>query len=88
MAQVTVSEGITPLTAASPLRAVRDAKRSPHTALQSAGLCHSESHSLRETARSQADRTALEQEIDGLVYKLYDLTPEEIAIVEEATRGR
>jgi len=25
----------------------------------------------------------LEQEIDQLVYKLYDLTPEEIAIVEE-----
>jgi len=25
----------------------------------------------------------LEREIDQLVYKLYDLTPEEIAIVEE-----
>jgi adenine-specific DNA-methyltransferase len=29
-----------------------------------------------------ADATALEQEIDQMVYKLYDLTPEEIAIVE------
>jgi len=30
----------------------------------------------------KADTTALEREIDQLVYKLYDLTPEEIAIVE------
>jgi hypothetical protein len=30
----------------------------------------------------------LEREIDGLVYLLYELTPEEIAIVEEATRGK
>jgi len=29
-----------------------------------------------------ADTTALEREIDQLVYRLYDLTPEEIAIVE------
>jgi hypothetical protein len=36
----------------------------------------------------QADTTALEREIDGLVYQLYELTPEEIAIVEEATRGK
>ena len=36
----------------------------------------------------KADTTALEREIDQLVYKLYDLTPEEIAIVEEATRGK
>ena len=35
-----------------------------------------------------ADTTALEREIDQLVYKLYDLTPEEIAIVEESTRGK
>jgi len=28
------------------------------------------------------------REIDQLVYMLYDLTPEEIAIVEEATRGK
>ena len=31
---------------------------------------------------SEADVSALEAEIDQLVYKLYDLTPEEIAIVE------
>jgi hypothetical protein len=30
-----------------------------------------------------ADTSALEREIDEMVYKLYDLTPEEIAIVEE-----
>ena len=32
-----------------------------------------------------ADTTELEYEIDQIVYSLYDLTPEEIAIVEEAT---
>ena len=33
---------------------------------------------------SQADTSSLllEQQIDAMVYKLYDLTPEEIAIVE------
>jgi hypothetical protein len=36
----------------------------------------------------QADTTALEREIDQLVYRLYDLTPEEITIVEEATRRK
>ncbi|MGI0013679.1 MAG: TaqI-like C-terminal specificity domain-containing protein, partial [Nitrososphaera sp.] len=32
----------------------------------------------------EADTTTLEQKIDQLVYKLYDLTDEEITIVEEA----
>lgn len=31
----------------------------------------------------QADISALEGEIDALVYQLYGLTPEEIAIVEQ-----
>ena len=31
---------------------------------------------------SAADTSALERQIDEMVYKLYDLTPEEIAIVE------
>jgi hypothetical protein len=31
-------------------------------------------------------RTALEQEIDRLVYALYGLTPEEIQIVENSTQ--
>ena len=31
-------------------------------------------------------RTALEREIDRLVYELYDLTPEEIAVVEGAQK--
>jgi hypothetical protein len=33
----------------------------------------------------KADTTELEQEIDRLVFELYDLTPEEIAVVEEST---
>jgi len=36
----------------------------------------------------QADTSAWEREIDHLVYQLYDLTPEEIAIVEESTRKK
>ncbi len=32
-----------------------------------------------------ADTSALESEIDQLIYQLYDLTPEEIAIVERKT---
>ncbi len=36
----------------------------------------------------QADTIALEQEIDQLVYQLYDLTPEEIDLVEASTRAK
>jgi len=36
----------------------------------------------------KADTTALEREIDHLVYQLYDLTPEEIALVEESARAK
>ena len=34
----------------------------------------------------EADTSALEREIDTLVYQLYNLTDEEIAIVEEASK--
>ena len=37
-------------------------------------------------ADPQADTTALEAEIDSLVYELYGLTEEEIKIVEESVR--
>ena len=37
-------------------------------------------------ANPQADTTALEAEIDRLVYELYDLTEEEIQIVEESVK--
>ena len=33
-----------------------------------------------------ADTVPLEHQIDDLVYKLYDLIPEEIKIIEESTR--
>jgi hypothetical protein len=36
----------------------------------------------------EADTTDLEQQIDQLVYQLYDLTDEEIAIIEESTSRR
>jgi len=37
---------------------------------------------------SDSDTTELEKQIDQLVYKLYDLTPDEIAVVEGASKGR
>ena len=37
-------------------------------------------------ADAGADTSALEAEIDRHVYALYDLTPEEIKIVEESSR--
>ena len=40
---------------------------------------------VAKRSNPDADTTALENEIDQIVYSLYDLTPEEIAIVEEAT---
>ncbi len=37
-------------------------------------------------ARRWRDAAALEREIDPLVYQLYELTPEEVAIVEGAQK--
>ena len=39
-----------------------------------------------KAADAKADTSALETEIDTMVYKLYNLTPEEITIVEESTK--
>lgn len=39
---------------------------------------------LLESKRKGEDTTDLEQQIDALVYELYDLTPDEIAIVENS----
>ena len=38
-----------------------------------------------KSTASDADTTSLENEIDNLVYELYNLTPEEVCIVEKAT---
>jgi hypothetical protein len=35
-------------------------------------------------ANAAADTSALERELDQLVYRLYDLTPDEIRLVEES----
>jgi hypothetical protein len=37
-------------------------------------------------AEAETDTSALEREIDELVYALYDLTPDEIALVESAAK--
>ena len=39
-----------------------------------------------KTADAHADTTVLESQIDHLVYSLYNLTPEEIAIVEDSSK--
>ena len=41
---------------------------------------------LAAKQRADADMSALEREIDRLVYALYGLTPEEIQIVEGAAK--
>ena len=35
---------------------------------------------------NHADTSALESEIDRIVYRLYDLTPEEIAVAESSSK--
>jgi hypothetical protein len=42
---------------------------------------------ILELKKQKSDTTALESEIDLLVYKLYDLTPAEIKIIEEMERN-
>ena len=44
-----------------------------------------DSDSPQEKTSFERQRTSTDKEIDGLVYDLYGLTAEEIAIVEEAT---
>ena len=41
---------------------------------------------LTKKKNPDADTSAMEQEIDRQVYVLYGLTPDEIKIVEEATK--
>ena len=41
-----------------------------------------------DSSEKQARIKTLEKEIDQLVYKLYDLTPEEIGIVENFNKGK
>lgn len=41
-----------------------------------------------DSPEKQARVKTLEKEIDQLVYELYDLTPEEIAIVENFNKGK
>jgi len=50
-----------------------------HKRLQSAAL-------PQEKTRLQRQIAAADRQIDQLVYELYDLTPEEIHIVEEAVK--
>jgi hypothetical protein len=52
-----------------------------------------ESKQQLASARTERDQTfyeskcaTLDRQIDNLVYELYDLTPEEIAIVEESSK--
>jgi len=51
-----------------------------HELLQFAALPQEKTHLQRQI-------TATDRQIDQLVYELYDLTPEEILIVEDAVGG-
>ncbi len=42
-------------------------------------------HRLVERAKTPTDKTVIERQIDQLVYELYELTDDEIRIVEEQT---
>ena len=43
-------------------------------------------HNVSQLALTGRREMTLEQNIDRLVYQLYNLTPEEIAIIEQSTR--
>ena len=63
-------------------------KQEPFADLVNQILSITKSEDYAENPPKQAKVKALEAEIDQLVYKLYDLTPEEIKIVEGKDENR
>jgi hypothetical protein len=43
---------------------------------------------LKKQSTDDSDTSGLEQQIDQLVYQLYDLTPDEIALVESSVNPK
>lgn len=65
-----------------PIKNIDNNKQKPFIKLVNTILTTTESEDYTEKPQKQAKTKALESEIDQLVYNLYDLTPEEIKIVE------
>ena len=68
-----------------PIKIVLKKNQKPLIAIVDHILAITKSDDYLQNSQKQAKVKALEAEIDQLVYKLYDLTPEEIAIVEGKT---
>jgi adenine-specific DNA-methyltransferase len=69
-----------------PIKITSKKRQKPFINLVNTILATTESEDYAENKQKQAKVKSLEAEIDQLVYKLYDLTAEEIAIVEESLR--
>ncbi len=65
-----------------PIKNIDNNKQKPFIALVNTILATTESEDYTENPQKQAKVKVLEAEIDQMVYQLYDLTPEEIKIVE------
>jgi hypothetical protein len=65
-----------------PIKQTSTTEQEPFADLVNQILSITKSEDYAENPQKQAKVKALEEEIDQLVYKLYDLTPEEIKIVE------
>jgi len=69
-----------------PIKNINNNKQKPFIKLVNTILTTTESEDYTENPRKQAKVKALEAEIDQLIYNLYDLTEEEITIVEDSIR--
>ena len=65
-----------------PMKDIDYNKQKPFIKLVNSIMTTTESKDYAENSQKQAKVKSLEAEIDQLVYKLYDLTPEEIKIAE------
>ena len=65
-----------------PIQEIDSNKQKPFICLADKILALTQSDDYLENPKKQVKAKTLEAEIDQLVYKLYDLTPEEIEIVE------
>ena len=65
-----------------PIKTISTKDQNPLTKLVDLILAITKSEDYLQNPKKQAKVKTLEAEIDQLVYKLYDLTPEEIKIVE------
>ncbi|MBC8527469.1 MAG: Eco57I restriction-modification methylase domain-containing protein [Candidatus Cloacimonetes bacterium] len=65
-----------------PIKTISTKDQNPFTKLVDLILAITKSEDYLENPKKQAEVKSLEAEIDQLVYKLYDFTPEEIKIVE------